>query len=126
MQLLHQLNLSTLILATRDARIGDAILTYLKDRRNRTLWRKRHRQTNASAVSVPEPLVPVVPEAPVAPVVLQDVKQESEEDDDYEEYEDDYSDFDFSPASIFIYVLELFGTLIGLSWGAIATLFLAG
>jgi hypothetical protein len=48
-----------------------------------------------------------------------------DEDEEYD-YDEDYPDIDYSPAAIFIFVLELFGGLIGLTWGAIATIFSAG
>ncbi|KAF4516862.1 hypothetical protein B566_EDAN014378 [Ephemera danica] len=102
---------------TRDPRIGDRLVTYIQDRRNKMLerWKiRRQKRVNKTAAANNK-----------AGNKTDRLQALMEEDEDYD-YDEDYPDYDFSPTSIFIFVLELFGGLIGLTWGAIATIWNAG
>ncbi|XP_059490275.1 uncharacterized protein LOC132205319 [Neocloeon triangulifer] len=92
---------------TAESRLGGVLVAYLQARRNTTRWRPRRNVTQA--------LMNAIGAGNRGP--------SSNEDDDYYYDEEEYPDIDLSPESILIYVLELFGTMIGLTWGAVSTLF---
>jgi len=97
--LLKRMNVSA------ESRLGGALVAYLQQRRNSSRWRPRRNITQHLLNALGGNRAP-----------------SSSEDDYYEDYEE-YPDYDLSPEAILIYVLELFGTMIGLTWGAVSTIF---
>ncbi|XP_065333033.1 uncharacterized protein LOC135934962 [Cloeon dipterum] len=99
-QMLRKLNVSA------ESRLGGALMAYLQARRNTTRWQHRRNVTQNILNALTGNRGPT----------------SNEDEDEYEDYEE-YPDLELTPEAILIFVLELFGTMIGLTWGAVSTIF---